>query len=251
MNEPSDQAECIGKPAAEPQGWLESCKVMLDVYVKRDPATRNRLEALLCSPGLHAVVWHSLCHSLWNGGLRLIARILAYFARLLTGVEIHPGAQIGKRLFIDHGYGVVIGSTAVVGDDVSIYQGVTLGGVTQTEAGKRHPTIGDCVIIGAGAAVLGPVAVGSRARIGSNAVVVRDVPESATAVGVPARIILPKGEKGRDAKFAAYAISDSDDQDGGVTPDDLQKLGDRIAKLERKASRSKKGAGAGSQSGAE
>ncbi|MCY4325619.1 MAG: serine O-acetyltransferase [Betaproteobacteria bacterium] len=210
---------------------------MLDVYVKRDPAATSRLEVLLCSPGLHAVVWHSLCHSLWNGGLRVIARFLAYLARLLTGVEIHPQAKIGRRLFIDHGYGVVIGATAVIGDDVSIYQGVTLGGVTQTEEGKRHPTIGDCVIIGAGAAVLGPIEIGSRARIGSNAVVVKSVPERATAVGVPARIIKSDDAKkagAEDARFAAYAVSSSDDQGGTVTCVDLQKLSERIAKLEKR-----------------
>ena len=246
MNESSGESGCVGKPATEPQGWLEETRVMLDVYVKRDPAARNRLEVLLCSPGLHAVMWHSLCHGLWKGGLRLIARILAYFARLLTGIEIHPQAQIGKRLFIDHGYGVVIGSTSAIGDDVSIYQGVTLGGVTQTEAGKRHPTIGDCVIIGAGAAVLGPIAVGNQARIGSNAVVVRDVPERATAVGVPARIIQPGDKSAGDAKFTAYAVGDSDEHAREVTASDLQKLSDRVAKLESKAARSRKAAKTGS-----
>ncbi len=155
---------------------------------ERDPAARNAFEVLATYPGLHAVLMHRLCHRLWRGGFKLSARMLSNVARLFTGIEIHPGAEIGRRFFIDHGMGVVIGETAVVGDDCTLYHGVTLGG-TSWEKGKRHPTLGKDVVVGAGAKVLGPILVGDGARIGSNAVVVKPVPAGGTVVGVPGRVI--------------------------------------------------------------
>jgi serine O-acetyltransferase len=162
--------------------WVEG----IDAIMARDPAARSRLEVLLCYPGLHAVAMHRLAHRLWTWRLRLPARLLSHIARMLTGIEIHPGARIGRRLVIDHGDGVVIGETAELGDDILIYHQVTLGG-TSLVAGKRHPTIGNGVILGAGAKVLGPILVGDGARVGANAVVVSDVPAGATVVGIPAR----------------------------------------------------------------
>ncbi|MEO1092988.1 MAG: serine O-acetyltransferase [Pseudomonadota bacterium] len=155
---------------------------------ERDPAAHSVVEILLCYPGLHAVVGHRLAHALWRRGFKLLGRLVSNLNRLVTGIEIHPGAVLGERVFIDHGMGVVIGETAVVGNDVTLYQGVTLGG-TSTERGKRHPTVEDGAIIGAGAAVLGPFTVGRDARIGSNAVVVKEVPAGATMVGIPARAV--------------------------------------------------------------
>jgi len=160
---------------------------------ERDPAARNSLEVLTAYPGMHAVWLHRAAHRLWLWRLRWLARILANVSRLLTGIEIHPGARIGRRFFIDHGMGVVIGETAEIGDDCTLYHQVTLGG-TSWEKGKRHPTLEDGVVIGAGAKVLGPIRIGARARIGSNAVVLRDVPPDATAVGIPARILGPPPE---------------------------------------------------------
>jgi len=153
----------------------------------RDPAARNTLELLLVYPGVHALIVHRASHWLWTAGFKLTARGLAHLGRILTGIEIHPGATIGRRFFIDHGMGVVIGETAEIGDDVTLYHGVTLGG-TSWAKGKRHPTVGDGVVIGAGAKVLGPVVVGPNARVGSNAVVVKDVPSGATVVGIPGRV---------------------------------------------------------------
>ena len=154
----------------------------------RDPAARSNLEIVLAYPGVHALWAHRLTHAMWHKtGLRMPARLISQFTRSITGVEIHPGATIGHRGCIDHGMGVVIGETAVVGDDVTLFHGVTLGGRSMTQ-GKRHPTIGDHVVVGAGAKVLGPVWVGDYAQIGANAVVVKDVPDHAVAVGVPARI---------------------------------------------------------------
>ncbi len=153
----------------------------------RDPAARNHFEVLISYPGVHALILHRMNHWLWRHRLGGVARFLALIARLLTGIEIHPGARIGRRFFIDHGLGVVIGETAEVGDDCTLYQGVTLGG-TSWRAGKRHPTLGNDVVVGAGAKVLGPLDVGAGARIGSNAVVVKDVPAHATMVGIPARV---------------------------------------------------------------
>ena len=182
------------------------------VVFERDPAARTRWEVLTCYPGLHALVWHrAVSNRLWRWGWRWAARFLAHWARWLTGIEIHPGATIGRRVFIDHGMGVVIGETAEIQDDCTLYHGVTLGG-TSWNKGKRHPTLGKGVVIGAGAKILGPILVGDGAKIGSNAVVVRDVPEGATAVGVPARILLGDDHVRREDQaakmgFSAYGIS--------------------------------------------
>ncbi len=178
---------------------------------ERDPAARSVLEVLTCYPGFHALQLHRFSHWLWGAGLRLPARFCSHMGRWLTGIEIHPGATIGRRVFIDHGMGVVIGETAVIGEDCTLYHGVTLGG-TSWNKGKRHPTLGKGVVIGAGAKVLGPILVGDGAKIGSNAVVVRDVPAAATAVGIPARIILDEADKSREEKaaklgFSAYAVT--------------------------------------------
>ncbi|MBK1719899.1 serine O-acetyltransferase [Thiocystis violacea] len=157
---------------------------------ERDPAARNAFEILTTYPGLHAVLMHRLAHPLWRRDFKWLARVLSTLARFFTGIEIHPGAVIGRRFFIDHGMGVVIGETAVIGEDCTLYHGVTLGG-TSWQKGKRHPTLGRDVVVGAGAKVLGPIEIGDGARIGSNAVVVKSVPAGATAVGVPGRIIEP------------------------------------------------------------
>lgn len=178
----------------------------------RDPAARNFVEVLTCYPGLHALLLHRIAHSLWNLGLKWLARFLSTITRWLTGIEIHPGAQIGHRFFIDHGMGVVIGETAIIGDDVTLYHGVTLGGTTW-DKGKRHPTLQDGVVVGAGAKILGPFEVGKNARVGSNAVVTKPVPANATVVGIPGRIIERPSEAEQKlrqdlaAKFDAYGMS--------------------------------------------
>ncbi len=169
----------------------------------RDPAARTTFEVLTCYPGLHARVLHRLANTLWHARLKWLARFVSYLTRGLTGIEIHPGATIGRRFFIDHGMGVVIGETAEIGDDVTLYHGVTLGG-TSWRHGKRHPTLGDGVVVGAGAKILGPIVIGAGAKIGSNAVVVKDVPAGATAAGIPARIL--DEEKKKTASFDAYGI---------------------------------------------
>src|SRR5690242_14812271 len=162
--------------------------------LERDPAARSYLEVLLCYSGLHAIWFHRINHWLWNHRLFLLARWLSQVARFLTGIEIHPGARIGRRLFIDHGLGVVIGETSIVGDDVTLYQGVTLGG-TGKEHGKRHPTIEDGVVIGGGAKILGNITIGKNCRIGAGSVVLRNVPDNSTVVGVPAHIIFREGKR--------------------------------------------------------
>ena len=181
----------------------------IDSFFKRDPAAKSRLEVFLCYPGFHAVRAHRLAHWLWTHDFRLLARWFSQFSRFFTGIEIHPGAKIGRNLFIDHGMGVVIGETAVIGDNVTIYHGVTLGG-TSSRPGPRHPQVGNDVIIGSGAQVLGPIKIGEGARIGSNAVVVKDVDMGATMVGVPARAVKPQiicvDEAGKE-EFSAYAAS--------------------------------------------
>jgi serine O-acetyltransferase len=162
--------------------------------MESDPAAKSRVEVLLCYAGLHAVWFYRVNHWLWNHGLGLAARWLSQFARFLTGIEIHPGAKIGRRLFIDHGMGVVIGETTTVGDDVTLYQGVTLGG-TGKEHGKRHPTIEDRVVVGGGAKILGNITIGKNCRIGAGSVVLRNVPDNSTVVGVPAHIIFREGKR--------------------------------------------------------
>ncbi len=185
----------------------------ISVVFERDPAARTRWEILTTYPGVHALIMHRLSHWIWKHRFYWLARFSSHIARWLTGIEIHPGATIGRRVFIDHGMGVVIGETAVIGDDCTLYHGVTLGG-TSWNKGKRHPTLETGVVIGAGAKVLGPITIGANAKIGSNAVVVKDVPADATAVGIPARILDEAKTQQRDdmAKkigFSAYAVSDN------------------------------------------
>ena len=178
----------------------------------RDPAARNFVEVLTCYPGLHALLLHRISHWFWGHRLKWLARFLSTLARWFTGIEIHPGAQIGNRFFIDHGMGVVIGETAIIGDDVTLYQGVTLGG-TSWNKGKRHPTLNDGVVVGAGAKILGSFEVGKGAKIGSNAVVTKEVPAEATVVGIPGRIITQQDKanvqvkKDMAEKFGAYGLS--------------------------------------------
>jgi len=188
------------------------------VVFERDPAARSTFEVVTTYPGFHAIVIHRLAHSLWGAGFKWLARFTSHLARWFTGIEIHPGATIGRRVFIDHGMGVVVGETAEISDDCTLYHGVTLGG-TSWNKGKRHPTLMPGVVVGAGAKILGPIIIGANARIGSNAVVVKDVPDNATAVGIPARILDSTAEKqrqqhmenlGQQAEklgFSAYAIS--------------------------------------------
>jgi len=182
---------------------FDRLKEEIGVVFDRDPAARNTWEVITCYPGFHAMLFHRLAHRLWGMGLKWLARLVSHASRWLTGIEIHPGATIRRRFFIDHGMGVVIGETAEIGDDCTLYHGVTLGG-TSWNKGKRHPTLGKGVVVGAGAKILGPITIGDGARIGSNAVVVRDVPPGATAIGIPARII--EAQEKQDGRFAAYAV---------------------------------------------
>lgn len=182
----------------------------IDAVVTRDPATRNRLEAILCSSGLHAIFIYRFSHFLWNKNLQLTARVLSQIGRFLTGIEIHPGARIGNGFFIDHGMGVVIGETTEIGNNVTLYHDVTLGGTTVfTAAGKvtskRHPTIGDNVIIGSGSQVLGPIKIGNNAKIGSNAIVTKDVSPNTTVMGLAAHKVETLNRKSKD--FCAYGIN--------------------------------------------
>jgi serine O-acetyltransferase len=182
--------------------------------IQRDPAARNTWEVITCYPGLQAIVMHTWAQWCWMHGMKWLGRFIAHLARIFTGIEIHPGATIGKRVFIDHGFGVVIGETAIVGDDCTIYQGVTLGGTSLTKGAKRHPTLEQGVIVGAGAKVLGGFTVGAGAKIGSNSVVIKPVPAGATAVGNPAHIV--QSSKDKDAantplSFSAYGLSTNGD----------------------------------------
>jgi len=176
---------------------------------ERDPAARTWWEVLTCYPGVHALMIHKLAHWFWTHGLRWLGRLTSHVGRWLTGIEIHPGAIVGRRVFIDHGMGVVVGETAEIGDETTLYHGVTLGGTTWNK-GKRHPTLGKRVVVGAGAKILGPITVGDGAKIGSNAVVVRDVPEGATVVGVPGRVV-EDTQVQQAARFAAYAVVQNQD----------------------------------------
>jgi serine O-acetyltransferase len=206
----------------------------IDSIIARDPAARSRLEVALTYPGFHAVLAHRLSHALWVQGWRVLARVISQAARWITGIEIHPGATIGRRLFIDHGMGVVIGETAEIGDDVTMYQDITLGGTSPSVNSaaqankKRHPTLRDRVIVGAGAQVLGAITVGHGAKVGANAVVVTDVPPGALMVGIPAKIAAPRGADAGD--FAAYGLPN------GVLPDPVARaiegLVDQVTRLQ-------------------
>jgi serine O-acetyltransferase len=190
---------------------FDRLKEDIAVVFDRDPAARTRWEVLTCYPGLHALAWHrAVSNPLWRHGFNWLARLVSHVGRFFTGIEIHPGATIGRRVFIDHGMGIVIGETAEIGDDTTLYHGVTLGG-TSWNKGKRHPTLGRNVVVGAGAKILGPITVGDAAKVGSNAVVVRDVPPGATAVGIPARIHTAEEAQRQEQQaskigFSAYAI---------------------------------------------
>jgi len=195
----------------------------------RDPAARSSLEVLLCYPGLHALWFHRLAHYLWKHKFRLLARLVSHYARFLTGIEIHPNAVIGKRFFIDHGAGVVIGETAEIGDNVLIYQGVVLGGTT-LEKKKRHPTIGNNVVVGSAAILLGPITVGDGARIGANSVVVRSVPPGALVVGVPGRVVGGRGEPIMDLEHGK--LPDPFSEAIRLILEEQARLNERIGKLE-------------------
>ena len=180
----------------------------LDSFMVRDPAARSKIEVIFCYPGYHAVLFYRCANALWSRNFYLLGRFISNLGKILTGIEIHPGATIGRRLFIDHGNGVVIGETSEIGDDVTLYQGVTLGG-TSLEKGKRHPTLGDNVIVGSGAQVLGPLTVGSGARIGANAVVLKNVSKGATMVGIPAKIVMGQKKENKE-RFTAYGTPTED-----------------------------------------
>ena len=202
----------------------------------RDPAARSWLEVVLCYPGVHALLLHRLSHWLWRHDIKLLARFISTLSRFFTGIEIHPGASIGERFFIDHGMGVVIGETAKIGDNVTMYHGVTLGGTSLLQ-GVRHPQVGNGVIIGAGAQLLGPITIGDNARIGSNAVVVKHVEEGATMVGIPARSVSEKPVQ-EDTAFDAYAANADEDDPLSELIEKLQNelhtLQNRVNELEGK-----------------
>jgi serine O-acetyltransferase len=205
-------------------------------YRERDPAARSDLEVLLCYPGLHAVMWHRLSHWLWQHGMLLLGRFSSHIARWLTGIEIHPAAKIGRRFVIDHGMGVVIGETAEVGDDCYFYHQVTLGVARASGGGKRHPSVGNNVIIGAGAKVLGPIRVGDNARVGSNAVVLDNVPDNTTVVGIPARPVERQAARGRNVpEFDPYGIPCDDSLDPLLH--DLDQMHCELAELEARVAR--------------
>ncbi|HLF58453.1 MAG TPA: serine O-acetyltransferase EpsC [Alphaproteobacteria bacterium] len=211
----------------------------IDAAMARDPAARSWIEIMLCYPGLHALILHRAAHALWRRDFRLLARWLSQVARFFTGIEIHPGARIGRRFFIDHGMGVVIGETAEIGNDVTLYHGVTLGGIAPSVESraqsqqKRHPTLKDGAIIGSGAQILGPVTIGEKARVGANAVVVKDVPAGATAVGIPARLCATRVAKDSD-DFVAYGTPTSDLSDPLVRAMDglIERVGALQARVE-------------------
>lgn len=223
------------KPAAAPAGATPAAGLLatlrgdIGCVFARDPAARSLLEVLTIYPGVHAVILHRVAHGLWRRRLRYGARLLSFLARMLTQIDIHPGARIGQRFFIDHGCGVVIGATAEIGDDVTLYHGVTLGGTTWS-AGKRHPSLGNGVVVGAGAKILGPVTLGANVRVAANSVVIADVAPNMTVVGIPGRVVLPKAQR--------RSAGDVIDLDHHRMPDPVGKalacVLERIAELEQR-----------------
>jgi serine O-acetyltransferase len=224
---------------------LKNLREDIAATIARDPAARSPLEVVLLYPGFQAVLFHRMAHGLWRGGWRLLGRWLSQVGRWTTGIEIHPGARIGRRFFIDHGMGVVIGETSQIGDDVTLYHGVTLGGVAPSVDSdsqrdqKRHPTLEDGVIVGSGAQILGPITVGRCARIGANAVVTKDVAHCATMVGIPAKVVQPREQRSEsDLPFVAYGTPTGDIPDpvsraiDGLL-DEVQRLRARLGQLEQ------------------
>jgi len=206
---------------------FKSLNETLEAYQKRDPAARSKLEIFLLYPGVHAIIYHRMAHWCYRNKLKFLARVISQWSRFWTGIEIHPGAKIGHRLVIDHGMGIVIGETAEIGDDCLLYHGVTLGG-TGKDQGKRHPTIGNNVLVSTGAKVLGPFKVGDNARIAANAVVLTEVPDNATAVGIPAQIVRI------DGRSTHYADDVDQTSVNNPTLDKLAALAQRIEELEQK-----------------
>jgi serine O-acetyltransferase len=206
------------------------------VVFQRDPAARSTLEILLCYPGLHAVLMYRVAHWFWTRKLYLMGRLISHIGRFLTGIEIHPGATIGKRFFIDHGMGVIIGETSVIGDDVTIYQGVTLGGKSWKKE-KRHPDLDDHVVIGAGTKLIGPCTIGAYTRVGANSVVVKDVPPHSTVVGVPGRIIYSEEGKGKgDVNLEHHLLPDPEEQAIMCLTERVKELERRLEELEGRRS---------------
>ncbi len=209
--------------------FFKTLKEDIQTVFAKDPAARSVIEVIFCYPGLHALWLHRLAHSLWRHKLRFLARFVSHISRFLTGIEIHPGARIGRRFFIDHGAGVVIGETAEVGDDILMYQGVVLGGTTLKKE-KRHPTIGNNVVIGTGAAVLGAITIGDGARIGSGSVVVKSVPPGVTVVGIPGRIVEDRHEPLLDLEHGR--LPDPVAEAIRLVLEEQEKLGERLERLE-------------------
>ena len=221
--------------------WWQRIREDIDAVCERDPAVRSRFDVVFSYPGFHALLIYRLAHAVWGARLYFLGRWLSHLGRFLTGIEIHPGATIGRKLFIDHGMGVVIGETSAIGDNVTLYQGVTLGGVS-LNPGKRHPTLDHDVIVGAGAKVLGPITIGAGARIGSNAVVVKDVAPATTVVGIPARPVVSAARTEERPGFTAYGISSEGLSDPVARAietliDRVQTLSARVASLEEELAR--------------
>lgn len=216
-------------------GLFGNLKEDIDSVFERDPAARGFVEVLLCYPGLHALVMHRLAHRLYLARMPLIPRLMSHAIRFFTGIEIHPGAKIGKKFFIDHGMGSVIGETTEIGDNVTMYQGVTLGG-TGKHTGKRHPTLGDNVVVGANATILGPVNIGAGSRIGAGSVVVRDVPHDSTVVGVPGRVVRHKGEKTYDVSLEHGRLFDPIESMNARLEQKITHLEKRMSELEKRRS---------------
>jgi serine O-acetyltransferase len=227
---------------------FKSIRDEIDAMMQRDPAARSRLEVVICYPGFQALMIYRLSHWLWRRNWRLLGRAISQFGRWITGIEIHPGAKLGKRFFVDHGMAVVVGETCEIGDDVTLYQGVTLGGVSPSVDSesqrdtKRHPTLLDGAIVGSGAQVLGPITVGKDARVGANAVVTKDVPEGATVVGIPGKVVQPRTSAPQPdrARFQAYGTPMGDVPDPVVRAiegllDEVQFLRARVNELEGQA----------------
>lgn len=226
----------------------------IDSMMARDPAARSRLDVVFSYPGFHAMMFYRMTNRLWRWRLLFLGRLVSQIGRWLTGIEIHPGAEIGRRLFIDHGMGVVVGETSILGDDVTLYQGVTLGG-TSLAAVKRHPTLEDGVVVGAGAQVLGPVTIGAGARIGANAVVLKDVPGGVTMVGIPARMVQPRAkpmDAATDKEFCAYGTPSADLPDPVARAidglcDQVTSIQAQIKDLEQRLEEAERGAAAPEQ----